>query len=336
MFDISFALSCLASIVACLGVRAGIVGIFRRRAAGQIRENARERYEKSVAIAERPFRSALELAGKYGQLQVRVKNRTIARFLALLDRLGQQIPAEDRAMLENLEGFSNDRLREYGTILLEPDDFAVGSLKALRANHSLDRLAFGLIGFFGVGALDRSTLLGWLSSGASRADLWFANPATLAGIVLVPMVTLGGFFLRGAGERSLREARQYEARIEEEMIKVAAFEDFCGLVSRHLSELLELVRVLNRQAIEGLNELESRMYASGATLVRSGDVFVGSLSFDADRDTAKLQEVAGIVRVLAEIGGRPVLDGDGKLDREAVTLVEKYGATFGQNALEKG
>lgn len=329
MFGISFAFSSLALIVGGLGVRAGIVGIIRRRVAWKIRENARERYENAVAIADKPFRSTLELAEKYGQLQVRVKDRTIARFLALLARLGQQIPAEERAILESVQVFSGEIPREYAMLPVEPDDFAAGSLKGLRANHSLDRLAFGLIGFFGVGALDRSLLLGWISGGASRAELWFANPLALAGAVVVPAVTFGGFLLRGAGERYLREAGRYEAIIGEEIVKIAVFENFCSDVSRHLSELLELVHALNRKAIEGLNELESRMYASGATLVRASDVFVGSVSFEADRDTAKLREVAAIVRALAEIGGRPVLDGDGKLDREAVTLVEKYRATFG-------
>jgi hypothetical protein len=107
-------------------------------------------------------------------------------------------------------------------------------------------------------------------------------------------------------------------------------------VSRQISELRDIVLSLDRRAIEGMNELESRVCGSGATLTRSPDMFIGSVSFSVERDTAKLQEVSRAVMALAEISVIPVLDDEGRLSPEAIGVREKYGELLPGNAPAKG
>jgi hypothetical protein len=77
-------------------------------------------------------------------------------------------------------------------------------------------------------------------------------------------------------------------------------------VKRRINELRALVESLNDRAVLGLNELESQP------------------SFDKNRDASKFQQVALLVKALAEIMKTPVLDSKGQLNPATATIRAKY------------
>ncbi len=127
----------------------------------------------------------------------------------------------------------------------------------------------------------------------------------LGGIALGPALMIGGFVLGGQGERALTEAHGYEAQVNVEIAKLDTFEDFLDQVQRRITELKNLVNSLNDRAIDSLIKLETQ------TFVR-------------ERDAAKFQQVALLIKALGEIMKTPVLNVEGNLNEATGTLKAKY------------
>jgi hypothetical protein len=127
----------------------------------------------------------------------------------------------------------------------------------------------------------------------------------LGGIAVAPALMIGGFVLGGQGEKALTEAHNYEAQVNTEIANLDAFEDFLGQVQRRITELKYLVESLNDRAINDLIKLETQ------TFVR-------------DRDAAKFQQVAILIKALGEIMKTPVLNAEGNLNEATGTIKAKY------------
>lgn len=147
----------------------------------------------------------------------------------------------------------------------------------------------------------------WLGGGTSMA----VGGAVLGGITLGPALMVGGFQLAGKGEEALTKAREYEARVNIEIANIEAAQDFLLQVKRRIVELANLVCNLNNRAKSALQELEAQ-------------------PFNRDRDARKFQEVALLVKALAEIMKTPVLDNKGYLNPATITIQAKY-RTLGGN-----
>lgn len=128
----------------------------------------------------------------------------------------------------------------------------------------------------------------------------------LGGITVGPAVLIGGFMLADEGEKALTKAREYEAQVNTAITKIEAAKDFMQQVKRRITELSNLVESLNDRAVLGLNELESLP------------------SFDKNRDASSFQQVALLVKALAEIMKTPVLDSQGNLNPASATIKAKY------------
>jgi len=164
------------------------------------------------------------------------------------------------------------------------------------------------------GAAAWNATLAWLGGGslAAGGGGMALGSLVLGGITVGPAVLIGGFVLAGQGEKALTKARKYEAEVNTAIAKINAAKDFIKQVRRRISELNHLVESLNERAVLGLDELESLP------------------SFDKDRDASKFQQVALLVKALAEIMKTPVLDSKGKLNPITATIQAKY-RTLGGN-----
>jgi hypothetical protein len=129
--------------------------------------------------------------------------------------------------------------------------------------------------------------------------------AVLGGVALGPALAVGGFMLAGKGEEALTKAREYEAKINTEIAKIEIVRDFLPQLRRRITELSRLVENLNYQAILSLNDLESR-------------------PFDLNRDASNFQQVALLIKALAEIMKTPVLDSQGQLNPATAAIHAKY------------
>ena len=128
----------------------------------------------------------------------------------------------------------------------------------------------------------------------------------LGGIAVGPALAVGGFVVASQAEKAMTKARQYEAKVNTEIVKLNAAKDVLQQVKQRIYELSDLVEQLNYRAILLLNELESQ-------------------PFDRNRDVEKFQQLALLIKALAEILKTSILDSEGNLNSATATVKEKYG-----------
>lgn len=127
----------------------------------------------------------------------------------------------------------------------------------------------------------------------------------LGGITLGPAFLVGGFQIAGKGEEALTKAREYEAQVNIEIANIEATQDFLLQVKRRIAELANLLCNLNNRANTALHELEAQ-------------------PFERERDVTKFQEVALLMKALAEVMRTPILDESGELHPSTVSIQAKY------------
>lgn len=308
IFIIPIILGAAALFTAGIGVATGVDGISKMDEAKRIGEEAQKRYDQRRKLVEPVLKETQDWAKEYGQLQIEVKLHTIGRFVAFIERLGQRASQSDMKFLEGLDGISPQQIQEYKTAVLEAESIVTSGLKAAGAAYAAGQGTVALVGLFGTastgaaigglsGAAAWNATLAWLGGGslAAGGGGMALGTLVLGGITVGPALLIGGFVLGGQGEKALTEARRYEAEVNTEISKLDTFEDFLGQVQRRLIELMELVTDLNTKAVAGLVELESR-------------------PFVREQDVEKFQQVALLIKALAEILKTPVLDDDGNLN----------------------
>ena len=300
------------------GVKA-IEGFGNLSQAQEIGERAQERHEQAVNQLKTEWEATNKLAEEYGQLQLDVILRTIGRFVAFIERIGQRNKKSEKEFLEGLDGISVQQLQEYKTAAMEAEQFFLGGAKALGAAAAGYGGAMGLA--TSIGAASTGTLIGSLSGAAAwNATLAWLGGGSLAaggggmalgslvlgGVTVGPAVLLGGFMLAGEGEKALTEAREYESKVNTAIAKIDAAKDFTQRVKGRIAELSNLVESLNNHAVLSLNDLESQPL------------------FDKEKDASKFQQLALLVKALAEIMKTPVLDSEGQLNPATATIKARY------------
>ncbi|MBD1880543.1 hypothetical protein [Coleofasciculus sp. FACHB-T130] len=325
IFVIPIILGAVALATAAFGGVKAAEGIGNMNEAKEIGERAQKRYEQAVSELKADWEATNKLAEEYGQLQLDVMMRTIGRFVAFIERIGQRNKKSEKEFLEGLEGISIQQLQEYKTAAIEAQEFFIGGAKAVGAAAAGYGGAMGLA--TSVGVASTGTLIGGLSGAAAwNATLAWLGGGSLAaggggmalgsivlgGITVGPAVLIGGFVLAGEGEKALTKAREYEAQVNSAIAKIKAAKDFMQQVKRRINELRNLLESLNNRAVLSLNELESQS------------------SFDKNRDSGKFQQVALLVTALAEIMKTPVLDKEGHLNPATASIKAKYCA-LGKN-----
>lgn len=310
-------LGAVALVTAGAGVAAGVSGFSKMDEAKKIGENAQWLYEKQRKYVENILKDTEVLAENYGQLQVKVRIETIGRFVTFIERIGQKASQEDIRVLESLDGATPQQIEEYEASVMEANLWE-GGLKAVGTAYAAGQGAIALIGLFGTastgaaisglsGAAAWNATLAWLGGGslAASGGGMALGSLVLGGIAIGPALMIGGFALGGEGEKALTEALRYQAEANIEIAKLESFEDFLREVQRRIKDLKNIVQRLNLKAIDELTNLESQ-------------------PFDAKRDAVKFQQVALLVKAIAEIVKTPVLDSDGNLNQATANLKARY------------
>lgn len=319
-------LGALALGSAVLGVGAGAAGVADMNEAKEIGDRAQQLYESHLRQLKIVWETTNKAAEEYGELQIYVKVRTIGRFVAFIERIGQRSSQSDRQFLAGLQDISVQQLQEYKAAALEGEEFYKGFASAAGVGATTSAGVVGLAYSFGTVAVPQ--LFGLFTTQVAVSQLGGAaalqgavsflggggmalGGAVLGGVTLGPALVVGGFMLAGKGEEALTKVREYEAKVNTEIAKIEAVRDFLPQVRRRITELSTLVEDLNTRAVVSLNELEFK-------------------PFDRDRDASKFQEVALLVKALAEIMKTPVLDNEGQLNPASRTIQAKY-RTLGGN-----
>ncbi|ERT04359.1 hypothetical protein M595_5704 [Lyngbya aestuarii BL J] len=323
IFIIPIVLGAVALGSAVLGVEKGVSGISKKQKAEKIGKNAQKRHDVARERAEQEWKTTQQLAEEYGQLQIDVKSRTIGRFIAFIERIGQKGSLEDKRFLEDLEGFSIEDLKAYKAEALEAYKIATGGFKAVGAGAGAGAAAgqgtLTMVGLLGTastgtaisglsGAAATNATLAWLGGGslAAGGGGMALGTVVLGGIVAGPTLAIGGFVLAGEGEKALTNAQEYESKANAEIAKIEEAQELLKQIQNRVIELKCFVEHLNTRAVLALNELESQ-------------------PFDRDRDYDKFQQLALLVKAMSEIMKTPVLDNQGHPNPIIKNLREKYG-----------
>jgi hypothetical protein len=318
IFIIPIILGAVALITAGVGVASGVDGVSKMGEAKNIGNSTLQRYAQKRKSVHRTLKVTQDLAAEYGQLQVYVQLRTIRSFIDFIEKNGQRASSKDPEFFEGFEGVSFQQIHEYKTSALAAENIAAHGFAAAGTAYAAGQSAVALIGLFGTastgiaigelsGVVAWNAALAWLGGGslAVGGGGMALGALVLGGIALGPALMIGGFALGGQGEKALTDARQYEVDVNAEIASLDVFEDFLGQVQRRMAELTDLLNNLNDRAIDGLTELESK-------------------PFERERDAAKFQQIALLIKALAEIMKTPVLDTAGKLNQTTATLKTLY------------
>jgi hypothetical protein len=313
-------LGAAALATSAFGVTKGAEGVGNMNQAKEIGNRAQKLHEDAICELKTSWQTVNKAADLYGQIQLRITQSTVMRFVAFIEKIGQQTSRKDMNFLSGLD-ISPLQIQEYKAIGINPEDCIKGGVSAAVAGAAAYSGATTLArtvgtasvaNFFGLwtaevgisqlgGAAARGATLTWLG-GSSAA----VGGVVLGGITLGPALMIGGFKLAGKGEEALTKAREYEAQVITEIANLEASQDFLIQVKRRIVEVSQLVCNVNTRADLALKELEALE------------------SFDKDLHTEKFQKAALLIKALTEIMKVPVLDSQGQLNINSISIQAKY------------
>jgi hypothetical protein len=126
VFIIPFILGAVAVFTGGAGIIAGLDGMADQEQAKEIAEDAQVRHEYACEAIEEVREATQDLAAQYGEIQIAVKQNTIGRFIALIERIGQTCSYQDRAFVESFEGTKPQQISEYKADRLGAISIATG------------------------------------------------------------------------------------------------------------------------------------------------------------------------------------------------------------------
>jgi hypothetical protein len=312
VFIIPLILGAVAVFTGGAGIIAGLDGMADQEQAKEIAEDAQARHEYACEAIEEVREATQDLAAQYGEIH------TIGRFIALIERIGQTCSYQDRAFVESFEGTKPQQISEYKADRLGAISIATGGMTAVKVGAVAGHSTAALVGLFGTastgtaigglsGAAAHSATLAWLGGGslAAGGGGMALGSLVLGGIALGPALLVGGFMLGSKGEKALTKAVEYQAKVDIEIDKIIAVEEFLQKVQDRICELGNLVDELDDRAIDILDDLESK-------------------PFNRNRDAAKFQRLALLIKALVEIMKASILGANGKLNPGTENFLAKY------------
>ncbi|BAY63239.1 hypothetical protein NIES22_33250 [Calothrix brevissima NIES-22] len=312
-------LGAAALATGAIGAVKGAEGIGNMNQAKEIGEKAQQKYETSLQNLKAAWEITNQSADIYGQMQIRIKQNTIGRFIAFIERIGQKASHNNLEIIAGLD-ISTQQIQEYKTEVIKAEEWVKGGVSAAVAASTAGAGAVTLarsVGtvsvsrFFGLWTTEVAISKLGGAAGLNAAIAWMGGSsvavggAVLGGITLGPALMVGGFQLAGKGEEALTKAREYEAKVNVEIANIEAAQEFLLQVKRRIVELADLVCNLNNRAKAALQELEAK-------------------PFDRSRDASKFQEVALLIKAIAEIMKTPIFDSEGLLNPATLSIQTKY------------
>lgn len=302
---------------AAYGAATGVSGVANMQKAEGKARRAQQRHESAAKALENRWDEVNHKAKEYGEFQLSILQETVGAFVRFIESTGRQAAMSDKEFLEGLE-VSVQQVEKYKTAAIHAERYFKGGVSAVAASAAGYGGAMTLATTVGVastgtaistlsGAAATNAMLAWFGGGslAAGGGGMALGSMVLGGITLGPAIAIGGFVLGSEGEKALTRAREYKAKVNKAIAKMEAAQAFADQVERRISELWEILGTLNGQALSDLRVLESR-------------------PFERERDARLFQQVALLIKAIADITQTPVLDTDGQLNSGSLDIQAKY------------
>ncbi|QQE67703.1 hypothetical protein GFS31_44160 (plasmid) [Leptolyngbya sp. BL0902] len=313
---------------AAYGAAAGVDGVSKMKKAEGKAKRAKERHEDAVSALEKRWDQVNSRAKDYGEFQLGILQDTVGRFVRFIEATGRQAAMSDKEFLEGLE-VSVQQVNQYKSAAIKAEQYFKGGVSAIAASAAGYGGAMTLATTIGVastgtaisslsGAAATNAMLAWFGGGslAAGGGGMALGSMVLGGITLGPALAIGGFVLGSEGEKALTRARKYKAEVKATIAKMEAAQAFADQIERRLAELWAILETLNDQALKGLQRLESQ-------------------PFDRKRDAQLFQQVALLMKAIADITQTPVLDAAGQMNPGSLDIQAKYRSLTGDTG-DKG
>jgi hypothetical protein len=314
---IPLVLGAIALGSAAYGAAAGVDGVSKMKKAEGKAKRAQKRHKAAVRALEKRWDDVNSRAKDYGEFQLGILQDTVGRFVRFIESTGRQAAMSDKEFLEGLE-VSVQQVKKYRSAAIKAEQYFKGGVSAVAASAAGYGGAMTLATTVGVastgtaistlsGAAATNAMLAWFGGGslAAGGGGMALGSMVLGGITLGPAIAIGGFVLGSEGEKALTKARKYKANVKAAIAKMEAAQAFADQVERRITELWNILETLNSQALEGLQTLESE-------------------PFDRQRDAQLFQQVALLIKAIADITQTPVLDAEGQLNPGSLDIQAKY------------
>jgi hypothetical protein len=306
----------VVAIAGAVGITKGAEGLGNISKAEQRGRNAQELHKSFVKQLDSQWQETNRLAGSYGKLQLRARQRVVGRFIEFIQHNGQKASKSDQQFLERLEGISIQQLQEFKALVFEAEEVVKGVTEATTAGFAAGSGAVSVANALGTIAVPQffglfAKQVAVAELGLPGVALWLGGgnallgSALLGGVAVGPALAVGGFQFASQGEKALTQVQEYEAKVNVHITEIKTAIEFLRRIEKRIREVGILVKKLESRASKCIDELES-------------------LDFDPIRDAVKFQQVALLVKALVEISKTPILDNEGNLNPLVVNVQAKY------------
>jgi len=299
------------------GVAAGVDGGLKMMRAKKTVSASQARHEAALADFRAVEHRVQGRAADYGRLQLEVQAETLGAWVEWLEKNAKRVKLIDRSTVDGV-GVGLPNIPELKAQVVQSVNLLKGGAGAAAGAYTAYQAALWGVGSFAA-ASTGTAISGLTGIAATNATLAWLGGGTLAaggggvalgaimltGIAVAPAALIGGFAVGVQGHQALTRALEIEASTDKAVAEMTAKEGLLGEVGRRVCELEDVLLDTNVRAVAALDFLDS------------GD-------FDDEALLEQFQKTALLMRALGEILSTPLVDGEGLLTSESLTVKEKY------------
>lgn len=308
----------IALVVSGLGgASAGAKGVGNMTDAKRIQSKAKERHEGDLARHEKAEVATSAHLVDYGTRQIEIQATTLSDWVTWLEANAHKVKHLKKAVVGGVAVTEFD-LPELRKLVKEAQLLRGGAGAVISAVVAQQAAIAGVTSLAlagtGVGiatlsgAAAEGAMLAWLGGGTLVAGGggMAAGGAVLTGVGVVPALLVGGITLAIQGDKALTQAKKYEADADKAEAEIDLRIDLLQRLRRRADELLTILNRLDPRAKQSLTSLSS-------------------LDFDPDRDhdLKIFQQTAILMAELGQILSASLLDENGDISQEIITIIER-------------
>ena len=306
----------------------GVQGIQDRSSARRIQEICGEYYEAAEAVTEEKRQKLNYAIADFGEYRLRSLHETVGRFLQVLRELKQKNATKEYEILlgtdidiktldemEHLDMAASEALRTtaitgafgaaavMGTPVLVTG--AVGAIATASTGTAISTLS---------GAAANSAILAWLGGGslATGGGGMAAGAMVLtgltAGATTAVAILSAGIMVSMHYGKKLTQAKEYEKDV--------------GVAVANLEKAWVLMEGISLRTTE-LRDVTEELRWKTIGLLKEIDLLIPSFDFANKKCVTAFNKCAQLIKAMVELAQAPLLDGDGNLSAESMSISGK-------------
>jgi len=299
------------------GVAFGGKGAYDMKKARDRLKRAGARYQDRRAEAVVTLQATNDKLAELGGQQKRALVDVVLRMGEFLRRHERQVRESERLLVDGVDA-TMTKVPGLPGLDVEAVAWLGGALGAAVAGAGTGAGVTAAAGSFGV-ASTGAAISGLSGAAASSATMAFLGGGSVAAggggmalggaalnvVTIGPALLVGGFVVKGRGDKELTQAREFEVQISVAIADLDEQDVRLAAVDARADELGDTLRTLTTQAVAALDVLESE-------------------PFEPTAHAERFQRAMTLVMAVRDVAATPVVDADGQLSERSANLTVKY------------